>query len=804
MSPRFRTRWSNTAEPGGMSFRLTRLSLYAFAAALVLVLVAASVASAVTRSVNSQSFLGCNDFFGNPYCTIHAAIADSTSGDTILVGAGTYLGHHTIPAGLNVTITGSGEGTTIVRALPNDRVFSVEAGASLLMSGLTVDGGQVSDSGGGFEVRSAQLSLTGVTLSNNQAVIDGGAIHAVDSILDLNDVTADRNSADRGGAIFAEGTSAQTNILGGAFQFNTAVMGGAIFNRAFSSASQQTLFNGNSARFGGALFQDAGAIGQISDATLRFNSAADYGGAIFVAEQGNLSLANSFFNRNSAEEAGDDTNDGGAIANFGTVSLDTVVTSSNTADNGGTIYSEGSLTLVSSTIAGGVALENGGGVFSTGNVTATNTVFRLNEAGLEGGGVYNDRGDMSMIGGHFYSNIALNEGAGLRTHFGDFAATGVAWFENETTAGSGGGLHSYFTDLDLSANEFYDNDASQDGGGISTFYGRVNIRDTRVHDNRSGFSGGGLYLFAQGLIERTEIFGNQTGYTGGGLYTMQTVDLVEVHVHSNHSGDHGGGLYNLGRTSVVNSRIAYNTSVRDGAGVVNRRTSCNQCEGILTIVGSTIDHNVAGEAAGGLEILSGSVRLENSTLSYNQGTFGAIMAVGLNSATVDLDLDHVTIAGNRGGSLTYFPFLGALTIRHSLFAHNYTRSGFACLIEERLLTLLGPSADAEGSCGPLFLSDPSPQLGPLVAGSGLAPYHMLQPESPFVDAGDSTECLPDDQPENLRAGMDGNGDQADGNACDLGAVERQDAIAVPEPTGGIRIALLLILISGMRAGRRTR
>ncbi|MGO8747426.1 MAG: beta strand repeat-containing protein [Thermoguttaceae bacterium] len=148
------------------------------------------------------------------------------------------------PAG--VTIAGGGSGS-------NFSVFTVAAGTTAAIEGLTISGGVSNSNGGGIE-NSGTLSVSGVTLAHNSAA-DGGAIDN-QGALSLSDSTIADNSAtgstlgDDGGGIDNEaaGTMAVSNATiadnsAGALGGN----GGGIFN-AGSLTLSNTIVAGNTAK----------------------------------------------------------------------------------------------------------------------------------------------------------------------------------------------------------------------------------------------------------------------------------------------------------------------------------------------------------------------------------------------------------------------------------------------------------------------------------------------------------------------------------------------------------------------------
>jgi len=82
---------------------------FALALVLGLTLVATTpVAAATTWYVDDDNCPGGSGTLGDPYCTIAAAVAAASSGDTIMVAAGTYSEGITLTKGIDLTFIGAG------------------------------------------------------------------------------------------------------------------------------------------------------------------------------------------------------------------------------------------------------------------------------------------------------------------------------------------------------------------------------------------------------------------------------------------------------------------------------------------------------------------------------------------------------------------------------------------------------------------------------------------------------------------------------------------------------------------------
>ena len=103
---------------------------------------------------------------------------------------------------------------------------------------------------------------------------------------------------------------------------------------------------------------------------------------------------------------------GGAIHNYGTVTIHQSTLSGNIAGSGGAIYNAGTLTVNQSTISGNVSTRNGGGILNDGTLTVRNSTISGNSAGSNGGGLFNRR-TATVTNSTISANSATNKGGAI-------------------------------------------------------------------------------------------------------------------------------------------------------------------------------------------------------------------------------------------------------------------------------------------------------------------------------------------------------------------------------------------------------
>ncbi len=308
-----------------------------FAAVLMLALFGASPALATTRTVTNTDDSGTG--------SLRQAILDAdtaNTGDTIMFSvAGTI----TLTSGVleiqhSLTITGPGASSLAISGNSSSRVFMVDSGATVSISGLTIEDG-VSYSGtnvGGGIYTFGTLSVSNCTFSNNAAVGGGGLGTEPGSTVTVTNCTFSGNSADDGGGIINYATMTVTN---------------------------STVSNNTS---GGGIDNDADGTMTVTNSTVTGNSGLPNGGGI--ENYGNtLTITNSTISGNSADNDADTSDGGGVYVGSGTsiVSFSTISGNVASGAGGGIFVDSGATAIVKNTI---VANSTGGDCGSSGTFTS--------------------------------------------------------------------------------------------------------------------------------------------------------------------------------------------------------------------------------------------------------------------------------------------------------------------------------------------------------------------------------------------------------------------------------------------------
>jgi CSLREA domain-containing protein len=163
----------------------------------------------------------------------------------------------------DLTVTGSGEGATIVDGGGLDRVFHIivtpQVTYRVKIANLTIQNGSVKTAGfyggGGILNQGGNLDLERVVLQTNHAANTGGGIDNHNN-LQVNQVTFYKNTAAVGGGLFND---AQLSIFNSTFNQNAADRtGGGLDNNNDGTTITNSTFSGNTAiQGGGGIFTDS-------------------------------------------------------------------------------------------------------------------------------------------------------------------------------------------------------------------------------------------------------------------------------------------------------------------------------------------------------------------------------------------------------------------------------------------------------------------------------------------------------------------------------------------------------------------
>jgi hypothetical protein len=290
-----------------------------------------------------------------------------------------------------------------VDALHANRVFYINPGKTVIISGLTIKNGSAPTPyyGGGIYNDHASLTVSSCIISGNSAPQGvGGGIFNDQGTLIVSGSTLSGNSSWYGGGIsnnWLGAGSATVTITNSTLSGNSvSVAGGGIMNEDGTLTLSNSTVSGNSAYVGGGIYNSGTT--SFSDAT--------------------LAITNSTLSGNSASLGGGIVND-----SAGTVTMTNSTLSGNSADGlyeglGGGIYNTQTLTIINSTLSGNSAVNQGGGIYNTSVIA--NAILTIGStilnAGSSGGNIYNAGAAAVASLGY---NLSSDNSGGYLTATGD-------------------------------------------------------------------------------------------------------------------------------------------------------------------------------------------------------------------------------------------------------------------------------------------------------------------------------------------------------------------------------------------------
>jgi hypothetical protein len=362
---------------------------------------------------------------------------------------------------------------------------------------ISVNDGYYSEGGGVYVSAGKVISNT---LSNNGSwlgALQGGGIFASASTISDNYINSNRATGGAGGGIYATGST----ISG-----NTVIGNDGSGITATSSQIEDNLVTGNT--WCGI---EARGNSVVTNNTANTNSSSG-----ICASEGTLVSQNTV-NGNTTSGSG-----GGIQASNATVTGNLI--SSNSAVDGGGIYSDNS-NLIQNTISGNHASGNGGGLYAYSSTTATDNQIEGNTA-ANGGGIY----------ANLWSDRIPN-------------LTGNMIQSN--TANSGGGIYSL--GATLRGNTVISNTVQSDGGGIYADGGVVTNNSVSGNTVSSFGHGSGVYLKNVSDFNNNSVTKNSSpSGTAGGISIDGQPQVQYNNLYSNQPYD-----VEIVSTSVVTATLNY-------------------------------------------------------------------------------------------------------------------------------------------------------------------------------------------------------------------------------------------------------
>jgi CSLREA domain-containing protein len=628
----------------------------------------------------------------------------------------------------SLTINGPGANLLTVRRDTggNYRIFTINTGQTVTLSGLTITEGNVTGSGGGIR-NSGTLTVTNCQISGNTASTFGGGIFNNGTLTVTGSTIANNNANGSGGTSGGIDNSGSLTLLNTTISGNSATNadggnGGGLWTQVTTTITNCTITNNlaagsNSA--GGVLRVDGTTT--IRNSLIAVNQNNNTVPDVLAA--GNTGITSTGFNLignvgtvTAFNQTGDQTGTGAAPLNPVIAAL---------ANNGGPTQTH--------------ALNTGSPAINAGTATGAPATDQRGVSRPQGAAV--DIGAFELIANPLVVTNANDAGAGsLRQALLDANINPGADTINFAP------LFNTAQTITLTSGELVINSnltLNGTGANLLTVSGNNASRVFTIN--------GGLTVSMSGL---TVTGGSVTG-DGGGIRSFGILNLSNCAITNNTATGFSGGIDTNDSLSVTNCTISGN-SAANGGGVAS--------VGTVNIVGSSITGNTATFQGGGLNLQLTNATLTNSTISGNTANTpspnaGGGISFGGASGNFNLQVNNCTITGNltatanSGGGLSVVSDGGTNTavLRNSIIAGNALPNlkTEAVVGGAATITSQGFNLTSDGGGGFLNgtgdLLNTNPLLTALANHGGPTPTHALLPGSPAINAGTNTGAPATDQ-----------------------------------------------------------
>ncbi len=546
------------------------------------------------------------------FTELQSAIVQGTTSDIKLGNNITDVSSTMSLTSANTIVNINGNNNTISPNGTGYSLFDIHANTSLNLKDAIISNASSNGNGGAINVQSGSvLNISGQTTFSGNTVTDGngGAIHNLGNAVitgtdSTNLVTFDGNKAKwNGGAIFNEGTLNISNALfnqNGFVDGSTITKGGAIRNESTNNHASLTLsnttFSSNSAENGGAIFNDSGS-------TLTINP-------------------NVAFNSNSA------------------------------ADNGGGIYNQGTATIDGASFNSNSATQRGGAIYTTGNLTVRNTSFTGNTSTVAnpdwrygGGAIQQDSGSLTIDHSNFDRNITNSRGGAIHILRNNVTISNSTFTGNKAGSGEGGAIALTSSNAAATITNSSLTDNSSGLGGAIFNEGNLTIvadgTDSQISGNTSTQNGGAIYNRAATLNLQTQNGGSIT-FSGNNAAAGSDVYLDTATGPTRHS-----TLNILG-----DGTVTFNGSIAGSNGNVNQSgTGSLVLNGDNSGFGGTFTQNTTSTTGTPVTILGAGAKFFAGTSNITSGSLIWNTANDI-ASTATLTVDGASLTVGNGGQLT--------------------------------------------------------------------------------------------------------------------------------------------------------
>ncbi len=496
---------------------------------------------------NNNSGLAPDDPFQTITHAFEKIIADSIHPHIIYLAEGNY-GPYTngenypLYGRSYLSLSGAGEGLTILDAEEESRIFYFDNDSDLMIENLTISNGV----GGMHLQRYSDIALTNVTISDNSANSGGGIYCNFFSTVSLNKVTVKNNTA---------------NWYGGGI---CLTFGSVAY---FDSINRCNIFSNSANDSGNDLYTsgDAPTINVVLDTFTVLYPTEEYASPL---DNYTFDIMNYKIYQAEADlyvdPAGNDENSGLAPESpLQTITQALAVIFADSTRPHAIHLSEG--TYSPSTTGESYPLNCKSYV----SLEGTDEEMTILAAEGQSGVLYCFNASELRIENLTVMNGMTDYGGGLYCEESSPIISNVSFTGN--SANSGGAIYCVTNSNPILREVTIHNNSSEKGGGIYCESASPSLESVLIAENTAGTHGGGIYCMTNSnlIIDNVTLSQNNAASRGGGIYCSESDPVLKSVIIMENSARYGGGIYCTSSSNPVLASVTItgNTASSRGGGI---------------------------------------------------------------------------------------------------------------------------------------------------------------------------------------------------------------------------------------------
>ena len=282
------------------------------------------------------------------------------------------------------------------------------------------------------------------------------------------------------------------------------------------------------------------------------------------------------------------------------------ITDAHEKNNGGAIYNKGTLTMEGIKIQSSSASNSGGAIYNKGTLKATKSAFCSNNA-QTGGAIYN-RGSLSLNRCTFDKNTAAMGSSLYST--GKITVNGCNYTNNINSA-----IYIQNKNSNTIRVSSFISNTGNNGGAINSINSTLTLEKTYFENNIAKNNGGALYSTGNTILNICT-FTKNSANNGGAVVSSSGLTVTNSSIKYNKANNHGGAIYNK-NSKITIANTKFNSNSANNGGAIS--TTSNSIVK-LSIENSEFNNNNA--TAGGAIFAYNKTQLDikNSFFNNNKGS----------------------------------------------------------------------------------------------------------------------------------------------------------------------------------------